>query len=142
MPDDVARFYEKYMPTAKFTLKEKGFNNGEYALRFESDNEVCNVRVRPAKGKAALVIDVRTAAERGRRGRGRRLPAVTRATPHRWMDESRRTTSTETERVAEGRWRNCGTGTARPTRYTLLVLALVAIAFGPGGSGPITSGTP
>jgi len=58
MPDDVARFYEKYLPAAKFTLKEKGFNNGEYALRFESDNEVCNIRVRPAKGKTALVIDV------------------------------------------------------------------------------------
>jgi len=57
-PDDVSRFYEKYMPTAKFTLKERGFNNGEYALRFESDDEVCNIRARPAKGKTVLVIDI------------------------------------------------------------------------------------
>jgi hypothetical protein len=57
-PDDVARFYKQYMPSAKFTQKEWSLNNGEYVLRFESDNEVCNVRVRPTQNKSTLVVDI------------------------------------------------------------------------------------
>jgi hypothetical protein len=57
-PDAVTRFYVEYMPTAKFTLRQKRFDNGEYLLRFESDAEECNVRVRPSKSQTILVIDI------------------------------------------------------------------------------------
>ncbi len=57
-PERVSRFYVDYMPSAHFTLKKKRFDNGEYALRFESNDEECNVRVREARGRTVLVLDV------------------------------------------------------------------------------------
>ncbi len=57
-PDGVSRFYVRYMPTARFTLRQKRFDNGEYMLRFESDTEECNVRVKPGKLNTTLVIDI------------------------------------------------------------------------------------
>jgi len=57
-PDAVTRFYIEYMPTAKFTLRQKRFDSGEYLLRFESDAEECNVRVRPKSSGSTLVIDI------------------------------------------------------------------------------------
>jgi hypothetical protein len=59
--DQVARFFIENMPTARFTLKEKRFDNGEYSLRFESDAEVCNIRAKPAKmraGRTAIIVDI------------------------------------------------------------------------------------
>lgn len=55
---DVARFYEHYMPTARFTLGPKLFNSGEYAIRFESDTEECNVWIKPKAQKTILIIDI------------------------------------------------------------------------------------
>ena len=57
--DDVVTFYAKYMPSAKFVLREKDFDNGGYVLRFENDTEVCNVRVRSVKSKTVLVLEIR-----------------------------------------------------------------------------------
>jgi hypothetical protein len=57
-PDAVARFYVEYMPTAKFTLRSKRFENGEYAIRFESDTEECNVRIIYKSNKSILLIDL------------------------------------------------------------------------------------
>jgi len=57
-PDAVARFYVEYMPAAKFTLRQRRFDNGEHSLRFESDAEECNVRTKPKGGKTVLVVDI------------------------------------------------------------------------------------
>lgn len=57
-PDAVARFYVEYMPRAQFTLRQKRFDNGQYSLRFESDQEECNVRVRGERSNTVLVLDV------------------------------------------------------------------------------------
>jgi len=57
-PDAVARFYSEYMPAAKFTLRQKRFDNGQYFMRFESDTEECNVRIGTRSSKTLLVIDV------------------------------------------------------------------------------------
>jgi len=59
--EKVTRFFIENMPTARFTLKEKRFDNGEYSLRFESDAEVCNIRAKPAKmraGRTAIIVDI------------------------------------------------------------------------------------
>ncbi len=58
IPSEVARFYEHYMPTAHFKLGPKIYINGEYTLRFESNNEECNVLIRPKGSKTILIIDV------------------------------------------------------------------------------------
>ena len=58
-PDEVARFYESLMPTARFTLGPKSFDNGEYSMRFESDSEECSLRIKRAGSRTVLVIDIR-----------------------------------------------------------------------------------
>lgn len=57
-PDAVARFYVEYLPTARFTLLNKRFDNGQYSMRFESASEECNIRIRPQNAKTVLVIDI------------------------------------------------------------------------------------
>lgn len=58
-PDAVTKFYLHYMPSANFALRQRRFDNGEYTLRFESDTEECNVRVRPGKMRTTiLIIDI------------------------------------------------------------------------------------
>jgi len=57
-PADLVRFYESQMPTAQFALKERRLDAGVYSLRFESDSEVCNLRIKRAKSKTILVIDL------------------------------------------------------------------------------------
>ncbi len=57
-PDAIARFYVHHMPSARFTLRKQRFDSGEYQLRFESEREECNVRVRRETGDTRLVIDI------------------------------------------------------------------------------------
>jgi hypothetical protein len=57
-PEQVTRFYVNHMPSARFVLKKRRFDNGEYELRFESAAEECNVRVRGGRTQTTLVIDV------------------------------------------------------------------------------------
>lgn len=57
-PEAVVRFYEEYLPTAKFVLCQKRFDNGEYSLRFESSNEECNIRVKGKGTQTVLIIDI------------------------------------------------------------------------------------
>ena len=57
-PEAVTRFYVQYMPTARFTLRQKRLDNGEYNLRFDSDSEECNVRVKRQDSKTILVVDI------------------------------------------------------------------------------------
>ncbi len=58
VPEHVAAFYQNYMPSAKFALKQRRLDNGEYKLRFESDSEECNIYVKPAKTSTVLVVDI------------------------------------------------------------------------------------
>lgn len=54
----VNRFFREYMPSAGFTLKERRFDRGIYDMRFESDAEACNIRIKREKMKTVVVIDV------------------------------------------------------------------------------------
>lgn len=57
-PDEIERFFAQYMPSARFVQKNRRFDNGEYNLRFESDTEECNVRIRRVKTKTVLIVDI------------------------------------------------------------------------------------
>lgn len=57
-PERVADFYTRQMPSARFTLKKESLENGESHLRFESDTEECNIRVRQSKMRTKLLINV------------------------------------------------------------------------------------
>jgi hypothetical protein len=61
-PLDVKRFYDKYLPEARFTPGPWVFNNGEYTLRYQSSTEDCIVIVRSKAEligrKTVLKIDV------------------------------------------------------------------------------------
>ncbi len=50
------RFYEQYMPSARFKLTEWGLEDGVYNMRFESENESCNIRIRDAGGGTTIVV--------------------------------------------------------------------------------------
>jgi len=55
----VKNFYEEYMPSAGFELRESSLDQGVYVMRFESTAEVCEVRVRPGDwGKSAVVVAI------------------------------------------------------------------------------------
>ncbi len=56
VPKDVKRFYEEYMPQAGFALRRWSLDHGEFNMRFESDTEVCTVRVRPKGYRSSLVV--------------------------------------------------------------------------------------
>lgn len=56
--DSVKRFYEEYMPSAGFELRQWGLDRGEYSMRFESASEVCTVRTRPEKRTTVLVVEL------------------------------------------------------------------------------------
>lgn len=58
-PDEVVRFYESLMPTVRFTLGPKSYDNGQYSMRFESETEECTLRIKRAGSKTVLVIDLR-----------------------------------------------------------------------------------
>jgi hypothetical protein len=58
IPSEVVRFYEHYMPTARFRLGPKVFVQGEYTLRFQSDSEECDVFVKPKGFNTVLILDV------------------------------------------------------------------------------------
>jgi hypothetical protein len=58
----VKQFYEEYMPSAGFDLRQWSLDNGMYNLRFESTGEVCTVRIHPkdwsTKGSTGLVVEI------------------------------------------------------------------------------------
>jgi hypothetical protein len=55
----IKRFYEEYMPSAGFELKQWSLDGGVFNLRFESSSEICTVRVRPREwNKTALVVEI------------------------------------------------------------------------------------
>lgn len=57
-PEQVTHFYQNYMPSANFTLKQSRLDGGQYRLRFESDTEECNIRVSRARSRTVLVVDL------------------------------------------------------------------------------------
>lgn len=57
-PAAVKRFYEQYMPTAGFELREMSLRNGQYNARFETEREVCTVRIVPESFGTSLVIEL------------------------------------------------------------------------------------
>ena len=57
-PARVGRFFEEYMPSAGFILRQKRFDRGEYVLEFESNAERSAVRIKRIKFKTELIIDV------------------------------------------------------------------------------------
>lgn len=55
----VKRFYEEYMPSAGFALRQWSLDSGLYNLRFESGGEICTVRIRPQEwNKTGLVVEI------------------------------------------------------------------------------------
>ncbi len=56
----VKRFYEEYMPSAGFELREWTVDEGRFDLRFESGAEVCNVLVYRGSGRnTTLVVQIK-----------------------------------------------------------------------------------
>ena len=54
----IKRFYEEYMPSAGFQKREVGLDRGEYSMRFESDQEICNIRIRREQRQTAVVVEI------------------------------------------------------------------------------------
>jgi len=57
-PARVSRFYEEYMPSAGFTLRQKRFDRGEYVLDFDSSSECSTVRIKRDKFRTVLTVNV------------------------------------------------------------------------------------
>ncbi|MGE0480894.1 MAG: hypothetical protein AB7Q17_10535 [Phycisphaerae bacterium] len=81
----VVSFFEEYMPTAGWALKEKRFTAGVYDLRFDSARERCDLRVyHQSLNRTKIDVDLRqipggaadgeapTGADRPRESRPRR----------------------------------------------------------------------
>lgn len=55
----IKRFYEEQMPTAGFDKRELTLYGGTYLVRFESETEVCNIRIRDtAMGRARVEVEI------------------------------------------------------------------------------------
>jgi len=54
----VKRFYEEYMPSARFKLKQWSLDRGAFTMRFESTNELCNIRIARDGAKTSIVVEV------------------------------------------------------------------------------------
>jgi|GEM_PF-1574569 len=55
----VKRFYEEYMPSAGFTLRQWSLDQGEFSLRFESSSEICTIRAKPrSRSNTAVVVEI------------------------------------------------------------------------------------
>ena len=52
----VKQFYEEYMPSAGFDLRQWSLDQGEFNMRFESEAEVCTVRARESSGLRTVVV--------------------------------------------------------------------------------------
>ncbi|RMF76639.1 MAG: hypothetical protein D6744_12145 [Planctomycetota bacterium] len=61
--DVLKRFYEEYMPSAGFTLREWSLDGGKYWMRFESSAEVCNIRIGPAGRGTSVIVEVAPKAQ-------------------------------------------------------------------------------
>ena len=61
-PLTVYNFYKQYMPTAGFTMKHTGSDRGVYTMRFESDQEECNVKIQRASLKTVLMLQINPVA--------------------------------------------------------------------------------
>lgn len=57
-PLGVKRFYEEYMPSAHFRLLQWSLEKGVYDLRFESDSELCGIRIWRERSRTGLMIEV------------------------------------------------------------------------------------
>lgn len=56
--DQVAAFYTRHMPSAKFVLKKESLEGGESHMRFVSDREECDIRIRESSGGTKLTINI------------------------------------------------------------------------------------
>jgi hypothetical protein len=55
----VKRFYEEYMPSAGFELRQWSLDSGVFNLRFESETETCSVRIHPKDwNRTGLVVEI------------------------------------------------------------------------------------
>lgn len=74
--DQVAAFYTRHMPSAKFVLKKESLEAGESRLEFQSDREECEVRIRETSNGTKLVINLgplpKGTAERNSKSAARR----------------------------------------------------------------------
>jgi hypothetical protein len=61
-PEAITRFYLNYMPSARFVLKQRRLDNGDYWLRFENDTEECNILLKRGEPETVLVIDIKPLA--------------------------------------------------------------------------------
>ena len=52
----VKHFYEEYMPSAGFELREWTVDEGRFDLRFESGAEVCNVLIYPGDRRNTILV--------------------------------------------------------------------------------------
>lgn len=66
----IARFYKEKLPGAGWTLRHERFDRGMYVLRFESDKEECDLRIRPEGRKTLINVDIGPLAQ----GSAERLP--------------------------------------------------------------------
>lgn len=55
-PSAVKRFYEEYMPSAGFELRQWSLDQGAFNMRFEGSSEVCTVRARPGGWRKTVVV--------------------------------------------------------------------------------------
>lgn len=58
-PGQVNRFYKDYLPTAGWTFRGESFDHGQYDMRFESEREDCDVRIRKSFYNTFIVVDLR-----------------------------------------------------------------------------------
>jgi len=54
----VKRFYEEYMPSAGFTLRQWSLDKGTYLLNFESNSELCVVKIGQSGWRTVINIEV------------------------------------------------------------------------------------
>lgn len=62
-PVQVLRFYRENMPKAGFAAREERMDEGDYALRFESDSEEALVRVMPKWDSTVIRVEMRPRGE-------------------------------------------------------------------------------
>jgi len=54
----VKKFYREYMPQAGFEEREWSLTDGLFRLRFESQDEVCNVSIRRRGRSTAVTVEI------------------------------------------------------------------------------------
>lgn len=54
----VKRFYEEYMPSARFELRQWSLDSGVFTLNYESAGELCTIRIRDRGAKTVIGIEI------------------------------------------------------------------------------------